>query len=84
MYHHLNNYGTNSIMITIGTLHKEEVLMPDGTRQVRDVVDVGATLDERIGDGFYFARSLKLMKHIFAHPELLELPLSQPSGFTYE
>ena len=23
VYHHLNNYGTNSIMITIGTLHKE-------------------------------------------------------------
>ncbi|MCR4711732.1 MAG: hypothetical protein K5707_05475, partial [Clostridia bacterium] len=42
VYHHLNNYGTNSIMITIGTLHKEEVLMPDGHKEVRDVVDVGA------------------------------------------
>ena len=83
VYHHLNNYGTNSIMITIGTLHKEEVIMPDGSKQIRDIVDVGATLDERIADGFYFARSLKLVKHIFAHPELLELPLGEPSGFTY-
>ena len=83
VYHHLNNYGTNSVMITIGTLHKEEVLMPDGTRQVRDLVDIGATLDERIADGFYFARSLKLMKHIFAHPELLEKPIGEDSGFTY-
>ncbi len=84
VYHHLNNYGTNSIMVTIGTIHKEERLMPDGSRQIRDMVDIGATLDERIADGFYFARSLKLVKHIFAHPELLDRPLSEPSGFDFD
>lgn len=84
VYHHLNNYGTNSIMITIGTLHKDEVTMPDGHREIRDVIDVGATLDERIADGFYFARSLKLIKHIFAHPEMLDQPLNVPSGFDYQ
>lgn len=84
VYHHLNNYGTNSLFVTIGTIRKEERIMPDGTKSVRDVVDIGATLDERIGDGFYFIRSLKLVKHLFAHPELLELPLSQPSGFDYK
>ncbi len=83
VYHHLNNYGTNSIMITVGTLHKEEMVMPDGTKQIRDVVDFGATIDERIGDGFYFVRSLNLVKYIFAHPELLDRPLSEPSGFEY-
>ncbi|MBQ5787644.1 MAG: hypothetical protein IIW12_05525, partial [Oscillospiraceae bacterium] len=66
------------------TIHKEERIMPDGSKQIRDVVDIGATLDERIADGFYFARSLKLVKHMFAHPELLDLPLSQPSGYEYE
>lgn len=84
VYHHLNNYGTNSIMITIGTMRKEQKLMEDGTTQVRTVVDIGATLDERIADGFYFARSLKLVKHICAHPELLEKPLNEPSGFDYQ
>ena len=84
VYHHLNNYGTNSIMITIGTLHKEEMLMPDGTKEIRTVIDIGATLDERIADGFYFARSLKLIKHIFAHPELLDRPLQENSGFSYQ
>ena len=84
VYHHLNNYGTNSIMITIGTLHKEELLMPDGHKEIRDVIDVSATLDERIADGFYFARSLKLLKHVFAHPELLDLPLGESSGFEYK
>ncbi|MBQ6973454.1 MAG: 2-oxo acid dehydrogenase subunit E2 [Oscillospiraceae bacterium] len=84
VYHHLNNYGTNSVMVTIGTLHKEELVMPDGTKAIRDVIDFGATLDERIADGFYFARSLRLLKHVFAHPELLDQPLGQPSGFQYE
>lgn len=84
VYHHLNNYGTNSIMITIGTLRKEAKLMEDGTTQVRDLVDIGATLDERIADGLYFARSLKLVKHICQHPELLERPLGEPSGFDYK
>lgn len=84
VYHHLNNYGTNSIMITIGTLYQQEVRMPDGHMETRDLIDIGATLDERIADGFYFARSLKLVKHIFSHPKLLEQPLGEPSGFEYK
>lgn len=84
IYHHLNNYGTNSIMITIGTVRKAEVLMDDGTKQIRDLLDIGVTMDERIGDGFYFVRSLRLVKYIFAHPELLDKPFSEPSGFDYK
>lgn len=84
IYHHLNNYGTNSVMVTLGTLHKEEMVMPDGHKEVRDVIDIGATIDERIGDGFYFARSLKLVRYIAAHPELLDQPLNVPSGFNYK
>ena len=66
VYHHLNNYGNNSIMVTIGTIHKEEVFQPDGSRAVRDIVDVGVTLDERIADGFYFGRSWKIVQYL--HP----------------
>ena len=58
--------------------------MPDGRKEIRDVVDLGCTLDERIADGFYFVRSLKLVKHIFAHPELLDRPIGEPSGFDYQ
>ncbi len=84
VYHHLNNYGTNSIMVTIGTIHKEELLMPDGHKEIRDVVELGATLDERIADGFYFGRSLKLIQYIAANPEILDKPLDEPSGYNYE
>ena len=37
-----------------------------------------------VADGFYFARSLKLIKYVFEHPELLDRPLSEPSGFEYK
>lgn len=84
VYHHLANYGTNSIIVTIGTYHQDEVRMPDGTKQLRTLIDIGVTLDERIADGFYFVRSLKLIKHIFRNPELLEKPLGEHSGFEYK
>ena len=84
VYHHLNNYGTNSIMITVGAIHKAPKIMPDGSIEIRDVVDIGATLDERIADGFYFARSLKVVKYLLANPERLNEPFSAASGFTYE
>lgn len=84
VYHHLNNYGTTSIFITIGKIHKAKILKEDGTEEIRDFVDVGATLDERIADGFYFARSLKLIQHICSHPELLDLPLEEESRYDFE
>ena len=77
VYHHLSNYGTNSIMVTIGTIHKENVIQPDGTCQVRDIVDVGITLDERIADGFYFGRSWKIVQYMLSNPVLLDRPLKE-------
>ena len=83
VYHHLNNYGTTSVLVTIGTIHKAPVFREDGSTQLRDFVDIGATLDERIADGFYFARSLKLVQHICEHPELLDRPLEVSSDYEF-
>ena len=77
-YHHLSNYGTCSIMITIGTLHREKKLMYDGTWQDRDVIDLSLTLDERIADGFYFAKSLRIAKYMLEHPEVMNEPIREP------
>ena len=62
VYHHLNEYGTNSIVITIGTIREEKG---------RKYVDIIATLDERIADGFYFAKSIQLAEYIAKNPKLL-------------
>ncbi|NLY71975.1 MAG: 2-oxo acid dehydrogenase subunit E2 [Clostridiales bacterium] len=76
-YHHLTNYGTNSVIVTIGEAHKEYVIDKDGNPTIRDVVDIGVTLDERIGDGFYFAKSVKLLKYLLSNPKLLERPFKE-------
>ena len=83
VYHHLNNIGTNSIVMTIGEMHKELVVDENGETAVRDIVTLGVTLDERIGDGFYFARSLKLIKHLFKNPELLDKTLGEEIEFEF-
>ncbi len=83
VYHHLNNFGTNSVVITIGVIHKELIADEEGNFVPRDVVSIGVTLDERIADGFYFARSLKLVKHLFKNPELLDKPLSEAIDFEF-
>lgn len=77
-YHHLSNYGTCSFMITIGKLHKEKKLMYDGSWQDRDVINCTFTLDERLSDGFYNAKSLRIMKYLLEHPEALAEEISKP------
>lgn len=63
VYHHLNEYGTNSIVLTIGTIREENE---------RKIVDLTITLDERIADGFYFAKSIQLAEYIAKNPKLLD------------
>lgn len=48
-YHHLNNYGTNSILITVGQMRSRM----DENSKLRTILPLGITLDERIADGFY-------------------------------
>ncbi|MCQ4635610.1 2-oxo acid dehydrogenase subunit E2 [Anaerovorax odorimutans] len=81
VYHHLNNYGTNSLLIAIGTVHKAQIIGEDGELRTRDVVDLGVTLDERIADGFYFARSVKLLEKILSNPKMLERPVKEETNY---
>ena len=77
-YHHLSNYGTCSIMVTIGTLHKEDRKMQDGSVQERDILDITLMLDERIADGFYYAKSLRITRYLLEHPEALAQRIQDP------
>ena len=42
-----------------------------------DSVDIGLTIDERLADGYYYSRTVALLKKLLEHPELLDLPLNQ-------
>lgn len=71
IYHNLTNFGTNSILLTIGEI-KEEVKVIEGEIVKGYVCDFGITLDERIADGVYFAKSINLLEYILNDPKLLE------------
>ena len=71
IYHNLTNFGTNSILLTIGEI-KEEACVIDGKIDKRYICDFGITLDERIADGVYFAKSLNLLEYILNNPSMLE------------
>ena len=71
IYHNLTNFGTNSILLTIGEI-KEDVRVVDGKIEKRYVCDLGITLDERIADGVYFDKSVNLLEYILDNPSLLE------------
>ncbi len=72
IYHNINDFGTCSSLATMGEIKKEEIITSDGRKEIRDLCEFGINFDERIADGYYFAKSLKYLQYVFDHPELLE------------
>ncbi len=81
-YHHLVNWGTNSCFIVIGKKHLKMEYDKDGNPDLHEVIPIGITLDERIADGYYYSRTVALVKELLAHPELLEQPADTPVEYS--
>ena len=71
IYHNLTNFGTNSILATMGEV-KEVAKVIDGKIEKRWVCDFGITLDERIADGVYYAKAVNFLEYILDNPKMLE------------
>ena len=71
IYHHLYEFGTTSMFISMGK--EEELAVIDDADEVAKskIMKLGFTIDERISDGFYYAKALKLFKKYLTNPELL-------------
>lgn len=72
-YHHLYEFGTCSIFITLGRMYERPHKNRHGELEWRRCMDLCVTADERICDGFYFIRSIKMADEFFENPELLEI-----------
>lgn len=44
---------------------------------MRESIDLGITIDERLADGYYYSGSVRLLRKLLENPELLEEPLSE-------
>ena len=74
-YHHLTNWGTTSIFIIVGEKKIRPFFDEEGNVTMKDSIDLGLTVDERIADGYYFSKTVRLLKKLLENPELLEKPL---------
>ena len=64
-YHHLFNWGTCSVFMIIS--------------QIKDgKLPLSFTVDERVADGFYYMKCIKLMEYLLQHPALLEESIEVP------
>ena len=70
IYHNITNFGTASGLATMGEI-KDELVIVEGKKEVRKLVEFGVNLDERIADGYYMAKALQLLQYFFNNPELL-------------
>ncbi len=76
-YHHLTNWGTCSLFCIIGEKKMSPFFDTQGNVEMRETLDLGITIDERLADGYYYSKSIRLLKHLLENPELLERPVNE-------
>ncbi len=74
IYHHLTEFGTNSMFVAMGRKEKKAVVDKDGSVHEERTIGIKFTLDDRVCDGQYYAGSIKLMRKFILNPELLLVP----------
>ena len=76
-YHHLTNWGTCSMFCIIGEKKLSPFFDAEGHATMRETLDLGLTIDERLADGYYYSKSVRLLKYLLEHPEELEKPMKE-------
>ena len=71
IYHHIYEFGSTSVSITMGNMHEVPKHTKDGIVFER-CIPLGVVMDERIATGHYFALAFNRFRQLLAKPELLE------------
>lgn len=77
IYHHLYNFGTTSIFVAMGKEKMMPVVENNKELKIAKIMRLGISLDERIADGFYMGKSLRMMQDIFANLDSLNEALPE-------
>ncbi|MBQ6089187.1 MAG: hypothetical protein IJK95_06480 [Firmicutes bacterium] len=72
IYHHLYEFGTTSIFISMGRPLRKTYIDDDGNAYDRKIMELGIVTDERIAHGQYFGRCFREMNGYLRNPEILE------------
>ena len=65
------------IRLSRGGSKKRPFYNDDGTFEMKPSIDLGLTIDERIADGYYYAKTVHLLKTLLENPQLLDKPLQE-------
>ena len=71
IYHNINDFGACSSLATMGKI-RDELCIVDGKQVVKKICEFGVNIDERIADGYYFVKSIKLLESFLDNPKILE------------
>ena len=76
IYHHLYEFGTTGIFISMG--QPEKKIEKNGeTVEETKIMPLGIVTDERIANGHYYGRCFRELNRYYKNPELLEIPPEQ-------
>lgn len=78
VFHHLYNFGNTSIFGALGKVQYVPVSDRSGEIKVEKRMDLGLSLDDRVCDGFYYGKSVRLLLSYLQNPELMMEPLPEP------
>ncbi len=75
VYHHLFELGTTGLLITIGKIHKAQIIdeVTDEIK-IRKVMNLKIGIDDRIASGSYTGPTIDMLKNLIEHPEPLVAP----------
>ena len=76
IYHHLYEFGTTGIFISMGQPEKK-VDKNGETVEETKIMPLGIVTDERIANGHYYGRCFRELNRYYRNPELLEIPPEQ-------
>ena len=76
IYHHLYEFGTTGIFISMGQPEKK-VEKNGETVEETKIMPLGIVTDERIANGHYYGRCFRELNRYYRNPELLEIPPEQ-------
>ena len=82
IFHHVYDFGTTGMAITMGNLREVPKRNRDGNVELVRCIPLGVVMDERIASGHYLNLAFACMKRYLTNPELLEekvIPKKDPT-----
>ncbi len=72
--HHIYNFGNLPVFTSFGAKYRRYEMDKEGVVETKRYIDYNVVIDERICDGYAYARGARILKACIKDPSLLEVP----------